>query len=455
MAAKTALTIITFAALILVPQVAPMLENYKSLEPRNILAVLDFPMHRQAAEETNPIAMEELRARRLQAMAPKSLIDPAHTLDHFYESLLEGGVTRILHYGDSPTTGDLITADARAMLQKEFGDAGAGFVLIARPWAWYNHRGVDMDASNWKIDVAGIPELKDGMHGLGAVSFIGSPRAGAHWNLKDGSHDTVEIAYLAQPDGGAFSLEAEGRDLGTVETRAAQKAPGYAPFEIPGGSKQFTLRVTRGTVRLYGADFRIAAKGVVYSGLGVNGANVTLLSKSLNERHWTAVLHHYEPDLVIVNYGTNESGFPEFVDSTWGNEMKEVVRRLHAALPGIPVLLMSPMDRGELKENGEIDTIPTMPRLVNIEARVARETGAAFFNTFEAMGGQGTMGRWYSAEPRLVGADYIHPMPAGAKVVGELLYTAFRDGYKAYKLRQSNNRAGLETGQKTIDSQKQ
>ena len=60
------------------------------------------------------------------------------------------------------------------MLQKEFGDAGAGFVLIARPWAWYNHRGVDMDASNWKIDVAGIAELKDGMHGLGAVSFIGS-----------------------------------------------------------------------------------------------------------------------------------------------------------------------------------------------------------------------------------------------------------------------------------------
>src|ERR1043166_1214354 len=84
MAAKTALTIITFAALILVPQVAPMLENYKSLEPRNILAVLDFPMHRQAAEETNPIAMEELRARRLQAMAPKSLIDPAHTLDEAF-----------------------------------------------------------------------------------------------------------------------------------------------------------------------------------------------------------------------------------------------------------------------------------------------------------------------------------------------------------------------------------
>ena len=48
------------------------------------------------------------------------------------------------------------------------------------------------------------------------------------------------------------------------------------------------------------------------------------------------------------------------------------------------------------------------------------------------------MGRWYAAEPRLVGADFIHPMPAGAKIVGELLYRALRDGYNQYKLRQLN-----------------
>ena len=163
---------------------------------------------------------------------------------------------------------------------------------------------------------------------------------------------------------------------------------------------------------------------------------MTLLSRSFNERHWAAELRHYKPDLVIVNYGTNESGFADFVDKTWGPEMTEVVRRIHAALPEASILLMSPMDRGERKTGGEIDTVPVLPRLVTIEARVAHDTGAAFFNTFEAMGGQGTMGRWYAAEPRLVGADFIHPMPAGAKIVGELLYNALRDGYNQYKLRQ-------------------
>jgi lysophospholipase L1-like esterase len=190
-----------------------------------------------------------------------------------------------------------------------------------------------------------------------------------------------------------------------------------------------------GAKPVYGADFRKAGPGVVYSSLGINGANVTLLSRAFNGPHWAAQLRHYKPDLVIVNYGTNESGFPQFVDVTWASELKIAVQRLKAALPGVPILLMSPMDRGERKNGGEIDTIAAMPRLVNIEARVASETGVAFFNTFQAMGGEGTMARWYEAEPRLVSADFIHPMPAGAKIVGELVYQALRDGFKEYKLR--------------------
>jgi lysophospholipase L1-like esterase len=444
---RTALTLLTFAGIVLLPEIVPPLSDYQSLDPHNIFTVLNFPLPSARNEpDTDPRATEESRAVRLEREAPKYLLDPAHSLGHFYESLAKGGKTRIVHYGDSPTTADLITADARAMLQMEFGDGGSGFVLIARPWAWYKHRGVDMDASEWTIDIAGSAQIKDGMHGLGGVSFVGSPGAIAHWRLKNTSPSTIEIAYLAQPDGGAFEVVAEDRQLGVVDTSADLKIPGYASFAIPAGSKRFTLRVTRGTVRLYGADFRKAAPGVIYASLGINGANVTLLSRSFNERHWAAVLKHYNPDLVIVNYGTNESGFEQFVDGSWASEMKEVVRRLQAALPGVSVLLMSPMDRGERKAGGEIETIPMLPRLVSIEARVANETGAAFFNTYEAMGGEGTMGRWYSAEPRLVGADFIHPMPAGAKIVGELLFNALRDGYSQYKLRQLDDTAGLDAG---------
>jgi len=314
-------------------------------------------------------------------------------------------------------------------------------VLIAKPWAWYGHRGVEMEASNFKIDVAGDTKIKDGLHGLGAASFQGSAGAQAHWRIKDAGHRSVEISYLGQPDGGSFEFEADGEKIGEADTVADPPEPGFASFEFPAGSKNFTLRVTRGSVRLYGADFRKTGPGIEYSSVGINGANITLLSHAMNGPHWAEQLRHYKPDLVVIAFGTNESGFPEFVDGTWGKELAAVVHRVQAAVPGVSVLLMSPMDRGEKKTSGEIETIATLPREVKIETGVAKETGVAFFNTFQAMGGEGTMARWYAAEPRLVGADYIHPMPGGAKIVGELLYNALRDGYNGYKLRQLGGRS--------------
>jgi lysophospholipase L1-like esterase len=441
---KTILAVVTFAVLILLPRVVPAFKNYASLDPRDIPLVWDLPVPKPKEIETDPV-----RGPRLQAREPQNLLDPHQTLDHFYHALLQGGAVRVLHYGDSPTTGDLITADARALFQKQFGDGGAGFVLIAKPWAWYLHRGVNMDSSNWTIDVAGNSQIRDGLFGLGGASFQGSPGAVANFTVKDGQR-TAEVAYLEQPEGGAFSFEADGTELGRVETGAETSGekprPAWTSFELPQGSKKFTVRVQSGTVRLYGVEFSKGRPGVLYSSLGVNGANITLLGHAFNGAHWAAQLHHYKPDLVVLAYGTNESGFPKFVDSTWAAEMKVVVRRLQTALPDASILLMSPMDRGERNERGEIETIAAMPRLVKIEAKVAEETGVAFFNTFQAMGGDGTMARWYAAEPRLVGSDYIHPMPAGAKIVGGLLYEALRGGYNEYKLRQLRNREGGPEG---------
>jgi lysophospholipase L1-like esterase len=452
---KTIFTVLTFVAILFVPQVAPALKNHRSLDPHDIPEVWDMPLPKLGPFK-NPGVVDEgvdaIRTERLNALAPKNLVDRQHELDHFYAALLHGGVTRVLHYGDSPTTADLITADARAMLQKQFGDAGTGFILIARPWAWYNHRGVDMDASsNWKIDVAGASDLKDGLHGLGGASFRGGEGAMARWTLKDGQHRSVEISYLMQPDGGTFAFDADGNEIGTVDTTGPEKTPGFSTFPLPAGSKKFTLRVTKGTVRLFGCDFRKAGPGVVYSSLGVNGASVTLLSRSMNPALWAEELHHYKPDLVVLAYGTNESGYPQFVTGTWASEVKTAVHRVQAALPGVSILLMSPMDRGEKDPSGNIVTIASMPQLVKIESQIANDMGLAFFNTFEAMGGEGTMARWYNAEPRMVGADFIHPLPGGAKIVGELLYSALRDGYNDYKLRQLKD---AETKAEAVESSK-
>jgi hypothetical protein len=51
------------------------------------------------------------------------------------------------------------------------------------------------------------------------------------------------------------------------------------------------------------------------------------------------------------------------------------------------------------------------------------------------MGGAGTMSRWYNAEPRLVFADFIHPYPAGGKIIAAIFVKQIESGLARYKLR--------------------
>jgi lysophospholipase L1-like esterase len=175
----------------------------------------------------------------------------------------------------------------------------------------------------------------------------------------------------------------------------------------------------------------------VYDSLGMNGASTTVLSRIFNAAHWTGQLQHRRPDLVVINYGTNEADFDAFIDKQYEGELREAIRRVHVALPEASVLVMSPMDRGRRGSEGTIETMPTIPRLVAIQRRVAAETGCGFFDTYTAMGGEGTMARWYAATPRLVSADFIHPYPAGGKIIATVFVREVEMGLSRFKLRQS------------------
>src|SRR5436190_5793961 len=438
---KPALVILTLIALMKAPDSLPAFKNYKVLDFHNIPDVLDFKPRKSSAA---PIEDEQLRLHPDKDPASFKifrLTDPAHSLDHFFEALQRtesrepGAIARILHYGDSPTTADMITGDARKLLQARFGDGGHGFIFLAKPWAWYEHNGVSLSGSGWTIDAASQTRTKDGFYGLGGASFHGDAGAHTEITLKDSSHSRMQVSFLRHPAGGVFQIIAEGRALATIDTKGAVIEAGYFAADIPPNSRHLEIRVSSGQVRAFGVTFEKRGPGVEYDSLGLNGASITVLSHTFDERHWSEQLRRLNPDLVIINYGTNESAYEAFVDQSYGKELTEVVRRVRAALPDTSILVMSPMDRGRRETGGEIGTLPAIPRLVTIEQRVAMQTGCGFFNTFLAMGGPGTMGQWYQAEPRLVGADFIHPMPAGARIVGNLLYQALFDGYNQFKVR--------------------
>jgi lysophospholipase L1-like esterase len=376
-------------------------------------------------------------------------VDDTNNLDGFYAALWgleqtkqeqakqEQGkanvVVTILHYGDSPTTADMITGDVRAQLQNRFGDAGRGYTLIAKPWAWYGHRGVEMSDHGWKIRT-GVGLMREGIYGLGGAAFEGQPGAWSKFRLTESPQSAVEVEYLAKPGGGAFAVEADDEQLVDQAPDSETQAVASVHVALPIGTKTVSIRPTSGSVTLFGADFRRGTTGLLYDSLGLNGATTSVIARVLQPVLWKQELEHAAPALVIVNYGSNESSFGAYVHKGYANELRLAIQRVRDHAPGASILIMSPMDRGERSGLDDIKTMDTIPEIVAIQRQVAAEAHVAFFDIFNAMGGDGAMTRWYAASPRLVTADLLHPTPQGATIVAGLFIDQLDLGYNRWKM---------------------
>src|SRR5208283_3170534 len=154
---QTALTLLMLAALLSTAHL--VLPAIHGPLPAQFVATVDFPPERTLlsplVRHADPTPVPEPSLKAIGATA--LLDDTSPALDHFYAALWRtekkepGAVTRIVHYGDSPTTADLITGDVRAILQSRYGDAGHGFVFVDKPWAWYQHTGVKLSGSGWDM----------------------------------------------------------------------------------------------------------------------------------------------------------------------------------------------------------------------------------------------------------------------------------------------------------------
>ncbi len=438
----------TFAAIMLVVHFAT--GNAKGLDPSSLRPIADFPSGESSIVPIiklppPPIpavfAVPKPKIRGHAAVAAnltldsQFLIDNNGALDHFYETLrqLHSGqrhTVRIVHYGDSPTTADLITGDARDLLQERFGNAGPGFILIAKPWAWYGHHGVDVSGDGWKIDTA-VGSMREADYGLGGAIFTGPVGASSTFHLTSHDSTSIEVQYLAQPNGGSLEISADGQSVGTISTAGDTKQNAATTLPLPAGSHIIKLTVVGSPIQVFGVAFGRDNPGLTYDSIGLNGASTTVMSRAFNPTTFAVSLEHRNPDLVVINYGTNESGFPSYVEKQYEGELIRAIGRVRSALPDASILIMSPMDRGE-RSGDTITTMRAIPEIVAIQQRVAEQTGCGFFNTYQAMGGNGTMARWYDHHPAMVGADLIHPSPQGAHIVAQLLTGQLLIGYERY-----------------------
>ena len=145
--------------------------------------------------------------------------------------------------------------------------------------------------------------------------------------------------------------------------------------------------------------------------------------------HWKDQLALRDAALIVFQYGTNESDLWKLDRDEYEQALAGLVDELREAARGASVLVVAPLDRAEDKD-GRLATKRVILDLVTIQKRVALSHGAAFWNTFDAMGGEGSMARWVKTKPQLGGGDLTHPTPLGAEVLGDMLSQALVDAYE-------------------------
>jgi lysophospholipase L1-like esterase len=364
------------------------------------------------------------------------LSDPSGALGHFHAALARteqgDGLTRIVHFGDSVVTGDLITGEARARLQCAYGDGGPGWIYPQRPWEWYGRLGLNLKGKGWRIHSPLLVGRPDRNYGLAGIDFAGAN--GAETAVSTGKtqpFEVVELHYLAQPKGGRIQVQVE-RGLNMEVPTEGEPGPAVKSIQLPAeGVHNLLLRAT-GEARLYGVVLERKGPGVVYDPLGQNGYAIQHLAK-INSQHWIQALRLRRPDLVVLAFGTNEVGYYNIPGPAYAADYREIVRRIREALPAASILVMGPMDRGARNPEGALGTMPNLIRIVEAQRKIAAELGVAFFDTYRAMGGEGSAVRGYNATPRLMTGDFTHPTRSGADRIARSLVDALVARQQAWK----------------------
>lgn len=162
--------------------------------------------------------------------------------------------------------------------------------------------------------------------------------------------------------------------------------------------------------------------GIVVDTLGIGGTRASNLL-SWDEAVWADNVRHRDPSLVVLAYGTNEALDTDQPIEVYEAKLREVIARIQRAAPQASCLLVGPGDFPEAS-SGQWLPRPRLASIVEVQARVAAETGCGFWDMLAFMGGALSMVQWVHAEPRMAREDHIHLTRRGYVRMGMALVDA-------------------------------
>lgn len=360
----------------------------------------------------------------------------------FYRALDELRETprpvRIAYFGDSFIEADILTADLREMLQKRYGGCGVGFVTITsmtngfRPTVRHSFGGWQ---SHSIMDSAFFDRRKQGVSGHYFV-----PRAGAYVELKGQNRyasllDTCRRASIFFYTKDTLTISA-CINRGETLTRTFDPADGLQEMTVEGRIGAVRWAVDRADSTLFYGLAMDGQTGIAVDNFSLRGSSGLSL-RSIPMQMMREFNEHRPYDLIILQFGLNvatERGrnYDKYIAG-----MQTTVQHLKEAFPQAGILIVSVGDRDYRTQDGGLCTMPGIKNLVRYQQNLAADEAVAFWNMFEAMGGEGSMAGLVHAKPSMANYDYTHINFRGGKHLAGLLYEALIYGKEQYDRRRA------------------
>lgn len=335
-------------------------------------------------------------------------------------SLANGGMTRIAVVGDSYIEGDIFTQDLRELLQDTYGGQGVGYVSMHTDFPGFR-KSVKQGGKGWKTYMANkkadtqyfdlseqyaIPtgQATSTYHGTSAFSHTGE------WSMSRFMFIPKEKCIISVKTGD-----------GEWEERNIEASDSVKCIEIAGSTNSFELKTS--STGLVGLGVWLDGTSGVsvdcMSSRGFSGITLTKINQSLCRQLCRTI----DYNLIILEFGINAMTATQKNYNIYSNRMVSVINHVRQCYPRADILVMGVGDRG-VKSGGVVKSMATAQAMISAQRDAARRAHCLFWDTREAMGGEGAVVEW--ADAGLINKDYIHMTHKGGARLADALFKALQ-----------------------------
>jgi len=358
-----------------------------------------------------------------------------HSLQQFYKVLNEikqgKAKGRIAFFGDSFIEGDIFCADVRNSLQDLFGGNGVGFVPITSEVAQFRIT-VGHTFKGFNSHSLVKKETREEPYGAGGYCFTAGEdndvtySANPNYKHLDLFHD-IKL-FFSSPEKTNFTYRLSNGQINEIKIDGSDRLQQKVLKGVNTTTASFNFPASD-TIKLYGVSFEDST-GIYVDNFGLRGNSglaLSRISESMNSQF--NQFQNYQ--LIILQYGLNVIAADTKDLSWYVNPMVNIVQRLKRCFPEAAILIMSVSDRST-RVGGEYQTMESVPLMVEAQREIARQSQVAFYNLFEAMGGENSMVAFVENDPPLANKDYTHLNFQGGRRVAGIFVKSLINEYQKY-----------------------